>query len=311
MSEATLPAESVEAERPRRESVGFVTASLALLTAALWGGTPVAVSFSQDQLPPVFTAGVRFALAAVFMLFWCRWEGCGLTLRRGQFWPAWTAASLLFVQIALFHVAIKWSNTSHATVLINTFVFWVAAIEHFVTRSERLSAGQAAGLAFAALGGATILVVQEGAGSRDSASLRGDLAMVASGLVLAIKIVYTKSVLTRIEPGKLIFWHDVFAVAMFFAWSAAFEPAPPTSVGMATGLGLIYQGVFVAGFCFALQTLLLRKHSASQISIYSVSTPIFGLVFSWWFRGDVLSPWLLFSVTCVAAGIVLVNRRPA
>ena len=50
--------------RPAAMTLGAVLASV--LTSALWGGTPVSVSFSQDELPPVFTAGVRFAQAAAF-----------------------------------------------------------------------------------------------------------------------------------------------------------------------------------------------------------------------------------------------------
>lgn len=294
--------------------MGVAASLTVLLTAALWGGTPVSVSFSQDQLPPVFVAGVRFAQAGLFMLLWRRWEGFDLRLRPGQAGPCWILATMLFVQISLFHVAIKWSNTSHATVLINTFVFWVAAIEHYVTKTARLSGSQALGLLFAAVGGGAILLAQGEArpGSRgDSASVAGDLAMVASALILAVKVIYTKHALRVIEPGKLIFWHDLFGVLMFFAWSAAFETWPRSPLAWPTVVGLLYQGVVVAGFCFALQAALLKRYSASQISIYSVSTPLFGLFFSWLFRGDALSPWLLFAGVCVAIGIYLVNRRPA
>ena len=75
------PADGPPPSRPR---MGAGASLAVLLTAALWGGTPVAVSFSQDELPPVFVAGVRFAQAAAFMLLWCRWEGSDqrLTQRR-------------------------------------------------------------------------------------------------------------------------------------------------------------------------------------------------------------------------------------
>ena len=59
-------------------------AALATLTAALWGGTPVAVSFSAESLPPVMVAAVRFAMASVFMLFWCRFENSPMRLGPGQ-----------------------------------------------------------------------------------------------------------------------------------------------------------------------------------------------------------------------------------
>ena len=72
-------------------------------------------------------------------------------------------------------------------------------------------------------------------------------------------------------------------------------------------LGLFYQGVIVAGLCFAIQAYLLRRHSASKISIYSFATPLFGVVAAWAFRGDPLSPWLFVSAACVGLGILIVN----
>ena len=76
-------------------------------------------------------------------------------------------------------------------------------------------------------------------------------------------------------------------------------------------LGLLYQGVVVAGFCFALSALLLRRHAASQISVFSFASPLFGLTFSVIFRGDQLSPWLAVAALCVIVGIWLVTAVKA
>ena len=99
------------------EPVSLRTASLALLTVALWGGNPVAVSFSVDTLPPVAVAGIRFAMATAFMLFWCRLEGAELRLRKGQRLPVSLAALGLFLQIATFNIAVQLSNSSHASMM--------------------------------------------------------------------------------------------------------------------------------------------------------------------------------------------------
>jgi hypothetical protein len=76
------------------EPLGFATAALAMLTSALWGGTPTAIRFTTDTLPPVLVAAVRFGLAAIFMLAWVRFEGTTLRVRRGQ-WRPIVIASLM------------------------------------------------------------------------------------------------------------------------------------------------------------------------------------------------------------------------
>lgn len=292
------------------QPIGPAAAAMNILLAALWGGTPVAVSFSVDQLPPMAVSGIRFGLAALFMLFWCRFEGCELRLKRSQFVPTLVMGLLLFLQISTFTKAIAESSSSHSTVLINIYVLWVAGIEHFVTKTMRLTPVKILGLAFAAVGGLIIFAATENTGSesvRDPATRWGDFIMLGSAFILGIKVVYTKLASRVVPPGTLIFWHDVIGVAMFAAWSACFETVSFTGLHVPTILGLLYQGVVVAGFCFAVQALLLRKHSASQISIYSFASPLFGIVAAWALRGDSLSPWLFVSAACVAVGIFIVN----
>ena len=203
------------------EPVGPRAATLTLLTAGLWGATPVAVKYSLDKLPPIAVSGIRFALAAVFMVFWCGIEGSGLRLRRHEVVPSLVMGVLLFVQIALFTVAINESSSSHSTVLINTYVFWVAGIEHFVTRTLRLSPVKIMGLTLAAAGGLLVLAGDSGAADQaavDTSTLHGDAIMLASALVLGIKTIYTKQAARSVEPGKLILWHDVVGVVLFAAW---------------------------------------------------------------------------------------------
>ncbi len=294
--------------------VGLTVASITLLTAALWGGTPVAVKYAMVTLPPIAVAAVRFALGALFMIVWCRFERTELRLRSGQFTPALITGVLLFVQIALFNWGIHLSNSSHGSMHINTFIFWVVAIEHFITRADRLNARKLMGLLIAAAGVVLILTVTGTTAEKkdmDDPSLLGDAVLLTSAFVLGIKIVYTKHALKTVEPGKLIFWHDVFGVLFFVAYSLSFETVDPAGFTMPAILGLAYQGIVVTGFCFAVQALLLKRHSASQISVFSFATPLFGVTIAVLMRGDRLSPWLLAAAVCVAAGILLVNLRSA
>src|SRR5262245_61767727 len=158
--------------------IGVKGAMLALLTAALWGGNPVAVSYSVDVLPPVAVAAIRFAMATAFMWCWCRASGVALRMQPEQWIPAIVAGVLMFVQIATFNWGVVWSNSSHSSMLINTAVFWVAAFEHFITRSDRLTARKLAGLLIAAAGVGTVLLNEDRTGAtRDTVTLAGDLVL--------------------------------------------------------------------------------------------------------------------------------------
>ncbi len=302
------PIQPLAANQP----LGLVSILLVLLTAALWGGTPVAIRFSEPSFPPVMLAAIRFALAAVFMVFWCRLAGTSLQVRRGQWLPILIAGLLLFPQITLFNIGVYLSNASHGSTQINTFVFWVVAIEHFITRTDRLNSRRVVGLVVAFVGALLILFDAKGEATTEqveSPTMLGDAFLLASALVLAIKIVVVKQAVKTVEPGKLIFWHGVIGVLLFTAYSLSSEQFQIEKVTTPAVISVIYQGLLVAGLCFVIQAMLLRKHSATQISVFSFTTPLFGVLFAVLMRGDRLSPWFVIAAMFVAVGILLVNLK--
>jgi drug/metabolite transporter (DMT)-like permease len=188
-------------------------------------------------------------------------------------------------------------------------------IEHFFTRNDRLTARKSAGLLLAFGGVALLLLGSEKTAAssqlRDTPTLLGDAILLLSAFILALKVVYTKHALKVVEPGKLIFWHDLIGVVLFCIFSALLEQVAWGGFTTPAVLALIYQGVFVAGICFAVQARLLRRHSASQIAVFSFVTPIVGVTAGALLRGDELTPLLFVAAAFVAFGILLVNLPEA
>ena len=169
---------------------------LASLIATFWRFNSVAVRYSVDELPPVFVAGLRFLVGAIFMVGWCRWEGSRLSLQKGEIVLCAIIGLLLFIQISLFNAGVELSTASHGSLYVNTFVFWVIAIEHFITKADRLTPQKILGVCLAAC--SVVLLI--GATDRshgpqmegDIPTLRGDLILCLSAFFLGVKIVATK-----------------------------------------------------------------------------------------------------------------------
>ena len=227
------------------------------------------------------------------------------------------AGFLMFLQIGTFTLGVHLSNASHGSIFINTFIFWIVAIEHFVMKSSRLTMRKSVGLILAAVGVALVLKSAEHPAEavvEEAASLEGDFLLLLSALLLGIKIAWTKHSVKTIHPDCFIFWHHVFGVILFAFYGAIVEQFDPRILielsrddVRAAWWGLLYQGLAVAGLCFAVQARLLKKHAASRISVFSFATPLFGILFAVLLRGDPLSPWLFVAGVAVAAGILLVN----
>ncbi|MCS5584624.1 MAG: DMT family transporter, partial [Pseudomonadales bacterium] len=195
-------------------------------TAALWGGNPVAAKYSLFSettgigLPPITVSGIRFLLATLFMVFWCRGVRSPLLITRKQLPACLIAGTLLAAQIGTFSIGIQLSNSTHTTILINTFIIWILIFEHFVSRNHRMTTLQLAGCILAADSAMITLLLQNklsdpSIANNDLPSLLGDCIMIISGLLLAAKILFIKSQLTKIDPGTLMLWHDLIGVVWF------------------------------------------------------------------------------------------------
>ncbi len=284
---------------------------LTLLTVVLWGGNPVATRFSIDALPPITVAGLRFLMATWVMIVWCRIERVSFRVEPRQWTPIIIAGTLLFLQITTFTFGAAWTSSSHASLFVNTFVFWVVGLEQLFLRTDRLTSGKLGGLLVAAIGVGALLWPSSvnAIEQSDPPSVMGDAMLLFSAFLLGVKFVYTKFALRVIGPTELIFWHDVVAVAQFALAALIWERPDFSRVTIPAASGLIYQGVLVGGVCFALQAQLLRHYSASRIAVFSFLTPLVGMLLGTLLRGDQLSISLLIGGVAVASGIYLVNRE--
>ena len=284
------------------------SSSLIIFCSVIWGGTVVAIQYSVDSLPPVGTAGIRFALASLFMLLWCLWDRRPIRLLPGEHIPVAISGGILFAQIALFNIGTLWTSSTHSALMINIYPVFVAVFAHYLLVNDRLTLRKCAGLA-TAFGGVVIVVVLAGdhEGARDPSTLRGDVTVLVSSFLLAIKTIYMKRVMRVIEPNKLLLWQFLIAVALFALTSLMFEGIDAYTFTAPAVAGLLYQGIAVAGFCFACWAWLLKRHPASQLTAFTFVTPLAGMVIGNVFRGDALSMGLLLGGVLVTGGIYLVT----
>ena len=253
-------------------------------------------------------------MATLFMVVWCQIAKEPIKLARGQLGPCFLAGTLLFAQIATFTIGVHLTNSTHTTILINTYIIWVLIFEHFFTGNHRITKIQLFGCLLAGTSALVTLIIKsshDNTPTTDQASIVGDMIIILSAFILAIKILFIKASLTKVPSGTIILWHDFIGVLWFIPTALFFESEQVSieQVNDEVIGGLVYQGIIVGGMCFAVQTMLLKKYSATRISVFSFLTPLFGISAAAIFRDDPLSSWIFVSLILVASGIYLVNRQ--
>jgi drug/metabolite transporter (DMT)-like permease len=283
-------------------------AATAVLCAVLWGGLAAAVQFTQDTIPPLATAGLRFGLATVLLAATAVWQGVSLALDRRQFAAVVPVGLLLFMQIGSFHYGMAHTNSAHGSVMIGSYPIFVAFVAHFLLHGDRVSRGKLLGLVVAFAG--LVLVVAGGgrdATAREAPSLFGDSVVLASSFLIGVNTVMSKRALAVVGVSSLLFWSNLMATALFFAVSGLVENTAWQFTAAAVW-GLLYQSVIVAWLCFLIWTALLRHHRASQVAVFGFAQPLCGIGFGIWLRGDPMHLSLAMGGAAVALGIVLVTR---
>ncbi|HVA48456.1 MAG TPA: DMT family transporter [Pirellulales bacterium] len=290
--------------------VTFAAASLAVLCAVLWGGLAVAVRATQDGIPPLATAGLRFAIATALLAPTALWQGASLGVDRRQLTAILPVGLLLFVQIGSFHYGMAHTNSAHGSVMIGSYPVFVALVAHFLLHGDRVSPGKLLGLmvAFAGLVAIVAGVRRETTSTGESATLFGDAVVLASSLLIGVNTVMSKRALAVVGVASLLFWSNLLATALFFTTSLTLESDSAWRFTPAVCWGLAYQSVVVAWLCFLIWTALLRRHRASQIAVFGFAQPLCGMAFGIWLRGDAMHVSLAVGGAAVAAGIVLVTR---
>jgi drug/metabolite transporter (DMT)-like permease len=293
------------------ERLNPAATAVAVLVVVLWGFNSVSIKIALKVLPPLLTAGIRFLLSLPVIGLWAYFRRISLRFDLQEMTKLLRLTALFVIQILLLYTGTGLTLASRSTLFISTYPLFTAVFAHYLIGGDRLSGFKIAGMVLAFCG--VVLIFAEGIALGRLGTLAGDAMVLASGLVVGFRLVYTKKLIQGIPPVRLVFWQALLSIPVWFVLSAALER--PSSLQLllrpAILTALLYQGLVVAGFCFLAWTTLLRRHSASGLAVFAFISPVSGVAASSLLLAEPVSPALLTSVALIAAGIALVNRRPA
>lgn len=295
----------------RKDHLDALAISLLLGCCLFWGFQQVLVKATIPDLPPVFQAAIRFAGATVLLWLWARWRGVRLFERDGTLAAGLLAGSLFAIEFACLYAGLQYSAASRLTVFLYTSPFWVAVLLPLFVTAERLRPVQwlGLGLAFAAV----VFALRDGLGAASHPDQwLGDLLALSAGMMWGLTTVVIRgSRLTRVSPEKLLFYQvsvstvtlPVLSLMLGERWVWQFSAFAATS--------LVLQTVVGAFASYLAWMWMLGRYPATKISAFVFLTPVFALLFGTLWLNEPVTLNLIASLSLVALGIVLVNRKPA
>ena len=288
----------------QNERLNTRAALLNLLTAILWGGNSVSIKLGLSGIPPLCLAGMRFLLGGLVVYVWTRPLKIDLKLQRNERRGIVGLIFIFLAQIYLLNAGTDYTLASRSTIFISAYPFFTAAFAHLFIPGDKISTRKMTGMVLSFLG--VILIFAESLSLGALQHLLGDILVLASAALLGARQVYLKRLTQNMHPGKVLLWQSAPSVPIFFFLSVLFE-TQTVQLDIIVLSAVLYQGLVVAGFCFILLTSLLKRYSASRLSVFGFITPIVGVIVSNLLLGDPISPAILLSLALVGIGITIVN----
>jgi drug/metabolite transporter (DMT)-like permease len=287
----------------RDRPIPLGAALLTLLLCAFWGGISPTIKIAVTAVPPLAVAFWRFLIGLVCVWIWCRSNGIPYLVPRASLLPVIGFSMIFTAQIAFINIGTQMTLASYSAVLLNTSPLFVAVMAHWILPNDRLSSRRVIGLVLAFSGVAVLFLGRSGS----TGSLPGNALCLLSGFLLGSLQITGKRLLRDLSPFQVVFWEFAFALPVFGILSLLLEPdAGPITLAVAGSI--VYQGLVVAGICFVAWLVLLRRYSATGLSSFQFSIPVFGVLLSRFLLGEPWSAQLLVALPLVAVGILLVTR---
>lgn len=277
--------------------------ALAVLLSVVWGLNFVVISVALTGFPPIFLAAVRFAIAALPVLF---------LARPATPFPTLISITLtLFVgQFALFLPSmVLGMPAGMASILVQVQAFFTIAIAAAVI-GEMPSRPQLVGAAIA-LAGLGLVATTTGT---NGITVAGLALAIASSVSWAVGNVLLRRARVSDVPST-ISWMALMALLPLLLLSLAIEgPARiETAVTHATWLTVgaaAYIGIASTVFGYWAWGRLLQLYPAATVAPFTLLVPVSGTISAALILHESFGPVRLAGMTLILAGLaVLVIRR--
>jgi drug/metabolite transporter (DMT)-like permease len=288
----------MNAEGERVALAAFITGSV------LAGGNAVGVRFSNRELEPLWGAGLRFSLAAAFLL--ALMAALRLTLPRGR---ALTGALLYGAlnfggAFALAYYALVQLHAGFGQILL-ALVPLATLLLAVLQREERLRVRAALG-ALLALAGVALM---SRAPVTDSVPLLSLLAALGSAFCFAEAAVLVRR-FPRVHPVTMNAVGMTTGAALLLVGSLLASEPIALPERTATWVALAYLVVAGSVLVFVLYLVVLRQWTASRAAYTFVLIPIITVVLSAWLDDEPIGAGLVLGGLLVLAGVYVGALRP-
>lgn len=284
-----------------------ITAGYALI-CLLWGSTWLAIKIGLESFTPIFSAGIRFFLAAAIIIVILKLKKIKISTD-----PAAKKIYLLmaFLSFAFPFSLVYWAEeripSALASILFASYPFFVALSSRIMIPQEKVGFFKIIGIALGFIG--IIIIFSEKLFIEFEGYVLGMAAVLLSAALQSIVAVSIKKSGSHLHPLAMNFYPLLISGVFLIAASLVLENFSRQTfevVGIAT---IIYLAVFGTIITFSTYYWLLKRINVVILSLSAFITPMVATALGIFFAGEIYSSKVFIGASLVLFGILFANFK--
>ena len=304
--------ETPELERSARPVSTWLAAPVvvSVLCMVIWGASPIATRIATEDIDPLMVAVLRTVLAGFVALPLVATTGIRPpTNPRSRLLLAVSAASAFVIFPVVYTVGQDRTSAMHGVAILAGLPVFTGLWAALVMR-RMPSRWWLAGCAIALAGEAVIIAVRGDGGGNDTATLTGDLIVLAAALMVSSGYIAGALLVPRGVPSATTtYWGVILGAIVLAPLGAGLAVGGEAPHGDAASWGaLLFLAVMVSIVGYVGWYWALARGGMMRMAPLMFLQPISGLVLAALILGERLGPALAVGAGFVLGGVAVARR---
>ena len=278
---------------------------LLTVLSIIWASAFFNIKIATYSYGPTTIALLRVFFGAIPVILLCVFKKIRIeAFTKDWYWFAIIGLINLVVPFFLIAYGVKTVQSNLAAILMSTTPLSSTILGHFFVKKEKINFLKTIGVLIGFAGIVYLfsdnLLINENNFSSALLILVGSTCYVIGG-VLTLKISRKKN---ENVTASILIWATIILIPITFIFEKpwSLNPSLPSTIS------LIYLGVVSTGIAWLLRFRILKNNGLVFQSQVAYLIPIFGIILSYIFLKEIITPKVLIALLAVIIGIYFVKR---
>ena len=278
---------------------------LLLILALIWSSAFFNIKIATESFGPVTISFLRVFFGSIPVLLLCFYKKIKIVAFSND-WHRFALIGFINLVAPFFLIAygIKSVQSNLAAILMSTTPLSSTVLGHFFTKNEKFNFIKTFGILIGFSG--IVYLFSDSFLINDNNVISALLILLGStcyviGGVLTLKISKKKN---ENVTGSILIWAVIILLPLVFIIEEPWSITP----SIESSISVVYLGLVATGLAWLLRFKILKNNGLIFQSQVSYLIPIFGIILSYIFLKEVVTPKIIVSLLAVLVGLYFVKK---